>query len=222
MISTLIYVTILTFVEIQAFIVYDCRGPNVNVSVVSLKDISPCPEAEQDYTSERKNIQIVQRNEVKTVHVQACLVEITRIIMHCGMHSHSSAVSGGLSEQIFALGSQSCREAHRYKTIRVYNQIIGNLILNVTSIVGCDIAMLASLWDTLAMWAVHRHHQRQYRAHEPTVGYSGPNDSVEICMDETGPNSVPNNIHNHITSSRYSLENSRNSLYPTLSHWTET
>lgn len=105
----------------------------MNITAVSLKDVAPCAEEEGDYTQETVNVQVIQRNEIKAEKVKTCLVEITRLIMHCGMHSHTSAVAGGFAEYIHPLGAEQCRDLHKYKTLHLYQQNIGHIVINGTT-----------------------------------------------------------------------------------------
>lgn len=120
----------------SAFIVYDCEDKKVNISVVSLLDVAPCPNAETDYTTRSVKIQVIQKNDIQIQKVTACMVEITRIVMHCGMHSHSSIVAGGLAEYIYPLGAVDCKEAHKYLTVKIYQHTIGMLQMNSTTTVS--------------------------------------------------------------------------------------
>lgn len=49
------------------------------------------------------------------------------------MHSHISAVDGGLSTYLHVLGSSECQNAHRYKTIKIFNHVVDKLKSNGTT-----------------------------------------------------------------------------------------
>ncbi|CAG9812855.1 unnamed protein product [Phaedon cochleariae] len=57
-------------------------------------------------------------------------VETTRIMYHCGMHSHSSLVEGGISSYVDKLGAEDCRLLHRYRALKLYEQDIGQITMN--------------------------------------------------------------------------------------------
>lgn len=96
-------------------------------------DVARCPNGAKDYTTDIVKIQVIQRNDIKTQVVQACLVEVTGMTMHCGMHSHVSIASGGLSEYVYLNGAEGCKDTHRYKSLKVYQQTIGRLKGNATT-----------------------------------------------------------------------------------------
>lgn len=129
----------------QSFIVYDCSDPNVNITIVSLKDVAKCPETDSDYTGEKIDIQVIQRNEIKQQMVKACLIEVTRFVMHCGMHSHTSAVAGGLAEYVHPLGADLCKDVHKHGSFRLFQQVIGNVKKNTTT--SASLTLMGHLKD---------------------------------------------------------------------------
>lgn len=131
----------LTLSSTEAFIVYNCEDRHVNISVISLKDVDLCTDGASDYISNPTTVQIIQRNEVKLQQVQTCLVEVTRTIMHCGMHSHVSAVSGGIAQFLQPLGAEGCRNLHLYRSTKLYNRDVANIIImNGTTSISMTIA----------------------------------------------------------------------------------
>lgn len=116
-----------------ALIAYDCSDKNNTITAVSIHDVAPCPSPEEDYHSLKIQIQVIQRNDVKLQEVKTCLIEVTRIISHCGMHSHNSAVAGGLSNYIYPLGAEQCRGAHRFKSVRIYRKTVDKIVINGSS-----------------------------------------------------------------------------------------
>src|SRR3978361_256119 len=89
-------------------IAYDCEDKNSDISTVSIRDVEPCPEPESAYDTVFTEVTVIQRNEIELTPVRTCLVEITRVIFHCGMFSHSSIVEGGVSTYVQTLGSEEC------------------------------------------------------------------------------------------------------------------
>lgn len=111
-------------------IAYDCAGEKTDVSVISMTDVAPCIQPGKDYSEESLLVRVLQRNEVKLQLVQACTVEVTRIIYYCGMHSHVSIVDGGLSTYLHVLGPQECQIAHRQQSLTLFNHNIDKLQRN--------------------------------------------------------------------------------------------
>ncbi|KAJ8983626.1 hypothetical protein NQ317_004264 [Molorchus minor] len=119
--------------EVTGLIAYDCGDDNVDITAISLRNVARCPDPSSAYASESVDVTVLQRNDVGLRHVWSCLVEITRLITYCGMHSHSSVVAGGLLNYIYQVGSEECRQIHRYRTLKLYQQTIGGIVLNGTT-----------------------------------------------------------------------------------------
>lgn len=123
-----------------ALVAYDCMDPKINISVISIKDVAPCPNPVTDYKEAPIKVSVLQKDEIKQVAVKSCLVEVTRIITYCGMHSHSSLVKNGLYNYIHQLGSDSCRDIHRYRTFTIFNRLISQILMNGTTSESITIA----------------------------------------------------------------------------------
>ena len=72
---------------------YDCASGNTNITQISLKDVGNCEVPKLTVTTKKTYLQLLQLDNVKTIHVIQCRVLIKRTVQHCGMHSHISAVS---------------------------------------------------------------------------------------------------------------------------------
>lgn len=133
MLSFVLFGNMICWIMTEAFVAYDCRDPAVNVTAISLRGIAECPEGETDFEEKRVQVRVIQRNEIRQVSTFTCLIEVTRVISHCGMHSHSSLVNGGLATRIVKLGAEQCRNAHRYDNLQLYGQNILGLTKNGTT-----------------------------------------------------------------------------------------
>ncbi|XP_031337381.1 uncharacterized protein LOC116166512 [Photinus pyralis] len=125
--------TLSGIITCAALIAYDCEDSKANITVIALGDVAPCPDEIEDYVEETVKIQVIQKNKYTLQKVQACLVEVLR-------HIHTSAVEKGLSSYIHAIGAEECRTMHRYRTIQLFNQNIGNIIINGTITAAITIA----------------------------------------------------------------------------------
>lgn len=114
----------------EALIAYDCGHEKVTVTTLSLLDVDNCSYERDNATAEEVVIQLVQTAETDLVHVYQCKVEVLRGITHCGMHSHSSAVSGGLSSYIQEVSRDECMTMHRHGTYSFHGKMISNLARN--------------------------------------------------------------------------------------------
>lgn len=124
---------ILLIRTVTTLIAYDCENDNVDLSTISIRDVAPCVEPDKEYVSEKLELIVLQQNEIQLQKVKTCLIEVTRLITHCGMHSHSSVVDGGLSNFVLQIGAEECNNLHRYQSVRVYGQEIGKIIMNGTT-----------------------------------------------------------------------------------------
>lgn len=132
-ILVILVVLLLCAKTVHGLIAYDCENKDVDISTISIRDVAPCVEPDGEYLSEQTEVTVLQRNEIRLKKVQTCLIEVTRLITHCGMHSHTSVVEGGLSTQILQIGSEECSSLHRYQSIKLYGQEIGRIIMNGTT-----------------------------------------------------------------------------------------
>ncbi|CAH1115810.1 unnamed protein product [Psylliodes chrysocephalus] len=119
--------------SVMAIIAYDCSEEATNITTISLKDVQKCPTPELTYESEDVTVQVIQRNEFQRQHIWTCLVEVNRIMFHCGMYSHTSIVENGVSKSIHKLGAEECRSMHRYQSLQIFRQTIGNVAMNGTT-----------------------------------------------------------------------------------------
>lgn len=124
---------ILQWTSTMGLVAYDCSDKDINITSISLRGVAACPEPEPTYQTEPLQIQVVQRPELGLHHVWFCLVEVTRLITYCGMHSHSSVVAGGLANYINQVGAHECRMIHRYRVFKIGQQTIGQIVLNGTT-----------------------------------------------------------------------------------------
>lgn len=123
------------------FVAYNCQNPSTNLSVISLVDIEPCPDPDTNYKETTEKVLILERDLYNQIHVKTCLMEVTKIITHCGMHSHSSIVNNGLSSSIQRIGKEACENIHRYGEYRgFHNQVIGELKPNSTTPISITLA----------------------------------------------------------------------------------
>ncbi|CAH1106166.1 unnamed protein product [Psylliodes chrysocephalus] len=49
------------------------------------------------------------------------------------MYNHNSIVENGVSKSIHKLGAEGCRTMHRYQSLQIFRQTIGNIAMNGTT-----------------------------------------------------------------------------------------
>ncbi|KAG5863444.1 hypothetical protein JTB14_036158 [Gonioctena quinquepunctata] len=114
-------------------IAYDCDDKYCEISVVLIRYVAECPKINTAYYRISGTVKVIQRDEISLQHVSTCLIELTRLISHCGMHSHSSVVAGCIMSYIYRVGAEECRSIHRYRTLKIYQQNIGGITMNGTT-----------------------------------------------------------------------------------------
>ena len=137
----IIGVTLLVRLAYAALIGYDCKNPSTNITAISLRDVSRCPDAENGYLTEKGYIQVLEKRTYEYVHVYSCLIEVTRLITYCGAFSHQAAVDGGLSSYIHEVGGEECRKIHAFRQFKGVNgHIISKLKPNATMSISLTLA----------------------------------------------------------------------------------
>jgi len=89
------YPCILLLPFVSGLIGYDCGGHGLNITTLSLLDVSDCELAEVHTITKKKYVQLLQLSDYDKTRIQQCKVEIDCIIFYCGMYSHISAVHNG-------------------------------------------------------------------------------------------------------------------------------
>lgn len=109
-----------------SLIAFDCGSSNNNHTIINIKSLIPCKSSEKQVEASSVNIQLLEMSEMFKATVFNCLVEVTRVVMHCGMHSHNSLVAGGFASYVYTLGRDACVDA--VKTGRVFLHLDQNNI----------------------------------------------------------------------------------------------
>lgn len=118
----------------DGFIAYDCTQSSINYTTIDLTHVDKCKEPDTASKRSTSQIQLVQLTSTIPVFVQQCKVEIQRHVAHCGMHSHSSEVLGGVASYIMELSMAQCLDVHMNKAFKLqYNIIIDDLKMNATN-----------------------------------------------------------------------------------------
>ena len=105
-----------------ALIAYDCKNPLANITAISLREVQPCPSPFDGYEVGQGFFQILEKRIFESVHVYACLVEVTRIISYCGAFSHTSMVNDAIDTYVHQVGAEECRKIHTFREYRGFSQ----------------------------------------------------------------------------------------------------
>lgn len=117
----------------DGLIAYTCDVTSPEFKTIDLTHVEQCVKGNSRVQNVVRQFQLVQTNEKLPVHVKHCKIQITRLVTHCGMHSHSSMVDSGLGEYVFDIGQEACNRVHETRMLRINNKIsIYNLIHNST------------------------------------------------------------------------------------------
>ncbi|AJG39061.1 glycoprotein [Wenzhou crab virus 2] len=116
--------------QVEALEAYDCSGEVSDVSTISLNEVKECDE-EPTYLESNQTIevQLLQDSPNIVVDVSTCRLSISRMIHHCGMHSHSSTVQAGMATYVVELGRSACLDAVETRRVRWSGTILDGLSL---------------------------------------------------------------------------------------------
>jgi len=87
---------------------FDCGGHGLNITILSLLDISELEEIET--STEETYVQLLQLSDYD--RVQQCKMKVDRTIFCCGMHSHIFAVQNGHKVYLQILSNTACQQLH--------------------------------------------------------------------------------------------------------------
>ncbi|AUW34383.1 G [Blacklegged tick chuvirus 2] len=119
-----------------AIIAYDCEHPLMNVTAISLEGIVDCPAFTPRMLNESRTIQLVQMRKYGSVEYNQCLINVLQTISYCGMHSHSSLVSNGVSSFVGYISEEACKSIrttgmYQFQTGPVIREIKANSTVKV-------------------------------------------------------------------------------------------
>lgn len=107
---------------------YDCLADDVVMTTISLLDSPQCPNfLSQTSKPISYDVQIIQPTDSMTAQTKMCMVEYSRSIYHCGMHSHIALVHNGHSSGRIDLTPSKCLDIHR---TYLYDHFGHKLLLN--------------------------------------------------------------------------------------------
>lgn len=102
--------------EIQCFIAYDCNHDNLNVTKISLSSAKDCKLNDVNLNEELVEIEVIQVDNTKMVHVFQCKINIIQTIHICGyLRYYSKQVAGGLRSYIEKPTAEQCLRMHKTK-----------------------------------------------------------------------------------------------------------
>lgn len=95
-----------------SIIAYDCLHHNANMTTISSLTVAPCISDNIVNNQTTEQILLLQLSETSLTHVYQCKINVVQHIFRCGMWSHTSEVSGGLSTYLESISSEQCRKIH--------------------------------------------------------------------------------------------------------------
>lgn len=128
-------------IRVNALIGYDCGGEGLNITSLSLTDISECHVEDMEPETKDVYLQLMQFNEFGYTEAIQCRIEIDRTIYRCGMFSHVSAVSNGRRVYNREISRDHCKKAQELGTIFLGNNaLIDSLKRNATTAISLTFA----------------------------------------------------------------------------------
>lgn len=107
-----------------AMIGFDCGGPQLNHTTISLLDIEDCDTPRLTVNVTKTYVQLLQLSDYDHTEVIQCKIKIKRTVLHCGMYSHTSAVHNGIAEYLLETDYERCRRLHQDGTMSLGNNLI--------------------------------------------------------------------------------------------------
>lgn len=129
-----------TAIEPTTLIGFDCSSPTANYTPVDLTSINECQGSDVQITETIVDIQVLQSRIYRPVHVQSCLIHLTRLVYHCGMHSHVSIKENMIYSGISVIGSSRCIEIHRTHSFTDRGTRVDDIQANSSTTVTLTIA----------------------------------------------------------------------------------
>jgi len=119
-----IFILIMWAREIYGIIGYDCGSASAYLTTLSLINVEECDVFLHSVNSSKIYVQLLQLNNVKSVKVIQCKVEIDCLIRKCGMFSYIDVYNGKYS-YINEVTHEACQRMHSYLRIvkNLYNWI---------------------------------------------------------------------------------------------------
>jgi hypothetical protein len=124
----------LTLTPTQAIRAYDCSRPAISEQI-SLVDIESCPEANPTMIQQQSRVyHIYQESMTKATFVTECRLQVAELVIHCGMHHHTSLTSARLTPKIIPLTAVQCQEARKFGNLVISQQIKIEAKMNKTTV----------------------------------------------------------------------------------------
>ncbi|XP_039315382.1 uncharacterized protein LOC120359965 [Solenopsis invicta] len=133
--TMIVILAIITLVNpVASLIGYDCGGRHLNITTISLLDVSECDLKIKTPNTTGVYIQLLQLSVYNYAEVFQCKVEISRTVYYCGMHSHISAVQNGRADYLHEVGYDQCMRMIQDGTLSLGpNNYITGLRVNQTT-----------------------------------------------------------------------------------------
>jgi len=125
---------------VGGFIAYECDAKSEHIEAINGVHLPPCSPSNKTLKTEGWDIQVLQRREIAARKVISCLVRLTRHITYCGMHSRSSEVLNGHSQEIIELSREQCEAAFHSRAVWVRGELVAGLTINATTVVPITLA----------------------------------------------------------------------------------
>ena len=132
-ISTIFLLTGLLVTPTQGITAYDCSGDKMNITTLSLTEVGKCVDFKPKLEETNITIQLIQRIDYHEVKVTHCKIVVDQTVEHCGMHSHTSAVTGGRRQYMLHTNFSTCDTLHEHNSIDIGGTVLTEIPVNQTS-----------------------------------------------------------------------------------------
>uniref|UniRef100_A0AAT9JH28 Glycoprotein n=1 Tax=Nasutitermes takasagoensis chuvirus 1 TaxID=3133479 RepID=A0AAT9JH28_9VIRU len=118
----------------QKLIGFECGHASLNYTAISTLSVKDCSVPNLNLHVNSIYVQLVQYNRLVYHNTRTCKVVYTRLITHCGMHDHASAVREMFASYILELGKTECDLLHATRILRHQSAEIRDIKMNTTTV----------------------------------------------------------------------------------------
>ncbi|QBP37028.1 putative envelope protein [Lampyris noctiluca chuvirus-like virus 1] len=119
-------------INVYALVGFDCSNNGINVTTIATDNVPGCITDRDQIQPQTSVIQLIQLSDSYPLHVYQCKVRLFRLVTHCGMHSHSSQVKGGVADYNDKLSRGDCLDMHKTRSAYIKGTKVTDLVRNAT------------------------------------------------------------------------------------------
>ena len=129
-----VLLTLLLYSQCGALTAYDCRHPDVNISMIDVSTIQPCADPESDFHESRHEyVQVLHSGTANKIIAHRCYAEVSKEVTKCGFDSITYASVTTEWHEHYTVSIQECVRAFKEKKITIDGYTHENVKLGGTT-----------------------------------------------------------------------------------------